>query len=140
MALFFAVILICLGYLIPLVAVIGAVVADQSKWEASFMADATRIVSSSWLKFWIKIGTVLSRIGLFEAQLSSAAYWLLGMADLGLLPKFFAWRSKWFNTPWVGILLSTLIAIGVSYMIYTNIVASANSLYSLGMQLEFSFL
>ncbi|KAL0436739.1 UNVERIFIED_CONTAM: putative polyamine transporter [Sesamum radiatum] len=60
------------------------------------------------------------------------------MADLGLLPKFFALRLKRFNTPWVGILFSTLIAIGVSYMSYTDIVASANFLYGLGMLLEFS--
>ncbi|KAK4441035.1 putative polyamine transporter [Sesamum alatum] len=138
LALFCAVILTCLGYLIPLVAVTGAVVVDQSKWEAGFMADAAKTISGSWLKFWIEIGAVLSGIGLFEAQLSSSGYQLLGMADLGLLPKFFALRSKWFNTPWVGILMSTLIAIGVSYMSYTDIVASANFLYSLGMLLEFS--
>ncbi|KAK4441034.1 putative polyamine transporter [Sesamum alatum] len=138
LALFCAVILTCLGYLIPLVAVTGAVVVDQSKWEAGFMADAAKTISGSWLKFWIEIGAVLSGIGLFEAQLSSSGYQLLGMADLGLLPKFFALRSKWFNTPWVGILMSTLIVIGVSYMSYTDIIASANFLYSLGMLLEFS--
>ncbi|KAL0436738.1 UNVERIFIED_CONTAM: putative polyamine transporter, partial [Sesamum radiatum] len=38
LALFSAVILTCLGYIIPLVAVTGAVVVDQSKWEAGFMA------------------------------------------------------------------------------------------------------
>ncbi|KAL2239722.1 probable polyamine transporter At3g13620 [Sesamum indicum] len=138
LALFSAVILTCLGYIIPLVAVTGAVVVDQSKWEAGFMADAARTISGTWLKVWIEIGAVLSAVGLFEAQLSSSGYQLLGMADLGLLPKFFASRSKRFNTPWVGILFSTLIAIGVSYMSYTDIVASANFLYSLGMLLEFS--
>ncbi|KAL0390374.1 UNVERIFIED_CONTAM: putative polyamine transporter [Sesamum calycinum] len=137
-ALFSAVILTCLGYIIPLVAVTGAVVVDQSKWEAGYMADAARTISGTWLKVWIEIGAVLSAVGLFEAQLSSSGYQLLGMADLGLLPKFFSLRSKRFNTPWVGILVSTLIAIGVSYMSYTDIVASANFLYSLGMLLEFS--
>ncbi|KAL0369926.1 UNVERIFIED_CONTAM: putative polyamine transporter [Sesamum angustifolium] len=121
-----------------LMAVTGAVVVDQSKWEAGYMADAARTISGTWLKVWIEIGAVLSAVGLFEAQLSSSGYQLLGMADLGLLPKFFALRSKRFNTPWVGILVSTLIAIGVSYMSYTDIVASANFLYSLGMLLEFS--
>ncbi|XP_011089703.1 probable polyamine transporter At3g13620 [Sesamum indicum] len=138
LALFSAVILTCLGYIIPLVAVTGAVVVDQSKWETGFMADAARTISGTWLKVWIEIGAVLSAVGLFEAQLSSSGYQLLGMADLGLLPQFFASRSKRFNTPWVGILFSTLIAIGVSYMSYTDIVASANFLYSLGMLLEFS--
>ncbi|KAK6145090.1 hypothetical protein DH2020_021910 [Rehmannia glutinosa] len=138
LALFSAVIFTCLGYIIPLVAVTGAVLVDQNDWEAGFMADAAEMISGKWLKFWIEIGSVLSAIGLFEAQLSSCAYQILGMADLAVLPRFFALRSKWFNTPWVGILLSTLITLGVSYMSYTDIVSSANFLYSLGMLLEFA--
>lgn len=138
LALFCAVIFTCLGYIIPLVAVTGAVMVDQNKWETGYMADAAKTISGTWLKIWIEIGAVLSAIGLFEAQLSSSAYQVLGMADLAILPKFCALRSKWFNTPWVGIVLSTLIALGVSYMSYTDIVASANFLYSLGMLLEFA--
>ncbi|KAK2998103.1 hypothetical protein RJ639_011745 [Escallonia herrerae] len=70
--------------------------------ETGFMANAARMISSKWLKIWIEIGAVLSASELFEAQLSSSFYQLLGMADLGFLPKFFGLRSKWFNTPWFG--------------------------------------
>ncbi|KAL6513749.1 hypothetical protein OROHE_019609 [Orobanche hederae] len=138
LALLSAVIFTCLGYIIPLVAVTGSILVDQSEWEAGFMADAAEIISGKWLKFWIEIGAVLSAVGLFEAQLSSCAYQVLGMADLGVLPRIFASRSKWFHTPWVGILVSTVIALGVSYMSYSDIVSSANFLYSLGMLLEFA--
>lgn len=138
LALFCAVIFTCVAYLIPLFAITGAVSVDQSEWESGFFANAAAIVSGKWLKVWIEIGAVLSSIGLFEAQLSSCVYQLVGMADLGLLPRFFAIRSKWFDTPWVGILLSTAITIGVSYMDFSNIVSSANFLYSLGMLLEFA--
>ncbi|KAK4482927.1 hypothetical protein RD792_010100 [Penstemon davidsonii] len=138
LALFFAVILTCLGYIIPLVAVTGAVAVDQNEWETGFMADAGQMIAGKWVKIWIEIGAVMSAVGLFEAQLSSSAYQILGMADLAFLPSFFGARSKWFNTPWVGILVSTVIALCVSYMSYTDIVASANFLYSLGMLLEFA--
>ncbi|XP_015878820.2 probable polyamine transporter At3g13620 [Ziziphus jujuba] len=138
LALFVAVIFTCLAYLVPLFAVIGSVSVDQSRWEAGFHAEAAELIAGKWLKVWIEVGAVLSAIGLFEAQLSSSAYQLLGMADLGILPKFFAARSKWFNTPWVGIVLSTVIALGVSYMDFQDIISSANFLYSLGMLLEFS--
>ncbi|XP_065879326.1 probable polyamine transporter At3g13620 [Euphorbia lathyris] len=137
-ALFCAVIFTCVSYLIPLFAVIGAVSVDQNDWDSGFHATAAEIIAGKWLKYWIEIGAVLSAIGLFEAQLSSSAYQVIGMADLGLVPKFFGVRSKWFNTPWFGILISTLITIGVSYMDFTDIISSANFLYSLGMLLEFS--
>ncbi|KAK0603964.1 hypothetical protein LWI29_010688 [Acer saccharum] len=137
-ALLWAVIFTCLAYLIPLFAVVGAVSVDQTQWVQGFHADAAEMIAGKWLKIWIEIGAVLSGIGLFEAQLSSCAYQVLGMADLGILPRFFAVRSKWFGTPWLGILISTLITLGVSFMDFSSIIASANFLYSLGMLLEFS--
>ncbi|XP_022153269.1 probable polyamine transporter At3g13620 [Momordica charantia] len=60
------------------------------------------------------------------------------MAEIGILPKFFASRAKWFNTPWIGIVICTAISLAVSYMNFADIVASANFIYSLGMLLEFS--
>lgn len=136
--LFVAVIFTCLAYLIPLMAVTGAVSVDQAAWDSGFMADAAQMVVGKWLKIWVELGAVLSTFGLFEAQMSACTYQVLGMADIGFLPRFCAVRSKWFNTPWVGILVSTLMAFGASYMDFDNIVASANFLYSLGMLLEFA--
>ncbi|KAL6203935.1 hypothetical protein ACLB2K_021205 [Fragaria x ananassa] len=137
-ALFVAVIFTCLAYLFPLFAVIGAVDVDQNRWESGFHAEAAEIIAGKWLKYWIEVGAVLSGIGLFEAQLSSSAYQVLGMADIGFLPTFFGVRHKRFDTPWVGILISTMITLGVSYMNFTDIISSANFLYSLGMLLEFA--
>ncbi|CAI9116192.1 OLC1v1017279C1 [Oldenlandia corymbosa var. corymbosa] len=133
-----AVVFTCFGYIIPLLAAIGAVSVDQRKWEAGFMVDVAEMISGKWLKIWIEIGAFLSGIGLFEAQLSSCAYQFEGMADIGFLPEFCKLRSKWFNTPWVGIVLSTAISLAVSCMSYTSIISTANFLYSLGMLLEFS--
>ncbi|XLS68978.1 hypothetical protein HN51_020001 [Arachis hypogaea] len=49
------------------------------------------------------------REGYLPAQLTSAAYQLLGIADLGFIPKIFGDRLKKFNTLWMGILVSTII-------------------------------
>ncbi|XP_023516717.1 probable polyamine transporter At3g13620 [Cucurbita pepo subsp. pepo] len=137
-ALFISVIITCLSYLIPLLAVTGAVDIQQSAWESGFHAQAAETLAGKWLKILLEIGACLSAIGLFEAQLSSSAYQILGMAEIGILPKFFAARAKWFNTPWIGIVICTAISVGVSYLDFTDIVASANFMYSLGMLLEFS--
>ncbi|KAG9155700.1 hypothetical protein Leryth_003969 [Lithospermum erythrorhizon] len=137
-ALLSAGILTSLGYLVPLLAATGATPLDQAKWVDGYFADFAVIIAGTWLKYWIEIGAVLSIIGLYEAQLSSCAYQVHGMADIGALPKSFGARSKLFNTPWVGILLSTLTALAVSYMTFSDIIASVNFLYSLGMLLEFA--
>ncbi|XP_019454910.1 PREDICTED: probable polyamine transporter At3g13620 [Lupinus angustifolius] len=138
LALLVAVIFTCVSYLIPLFAVIGSVSVDQNAWENGFHAQAAEMIAGKWLKIWIEVGAVLSAIGLFEAQMSSSAYQVLGMAEIGMLPKVFGIRSKWFHTPWLGILVSMLIETAVSYMDFTDIISSANFLYSLGMLLEFA--
>ncbi|KAM6554932.1 hypothetical protein CsatB_015694 [Cannabis sativa] len=137
-ALFIAVLLTCLSYLIPLFAVTGSVSVDQSLWTTGFHAEAANIITGNWLKIWIEIGAVLSAIGLFQAQLSSSSYQILGMAEIGVLPKIFEYRSKKFNTPLFGILVSVGIVLGMAYMDFEVIIAAANFLYSLGMLLEFA--
>ncbi|XP_010673499.2 probable polyamine transporter At3g13620 [Beta vulgaris subsp. vulgaris] len=137
-ALFSAGILTCFGYLVPLLAVTGSIPLDQEKWVDGYFANAAEIIAGNWLKIWMELGAVLSVIGLFEAQLSSCAYQFLGMADLGIIPRSFGARSKAFNTPWVGILVSMIIALAISYLNFTDIISSVNFLYSLGMLLEFA--
>ncbi|KAF2286247.1 hypothetical protein GH714_012536 [Hevea brasiliensis] len=92
LALFVAVIFIFVSYLIPLFAVTGALSVNQSEWESGFHATAAEMIAGTWLKYWIEIGAVLSAIGMYEAQLSCYTYQLLGMADLGFVPTFFAKR------------------------------------------------
>ncbi|KAM0845775.1 hypothetical protein ACQ4PT_056133 [Festuca glaucescens] len=127
-----------LGYLLPLMAATGAIDAPPENWGNGFFADAAGTIAGSWLKYWIEVGAVLSSIGLYSATLSSAAFQLLGMADLGLLPRVFALRAPIFNTPWVSIVVTSLITLGMSFLSFNNIVAAANFLYSLGMLLEFA--
>ncbi|KAI5009268.1 hypothetical protein ZWY2020_010524 [Hordeum vulgare] len=62
------------------------------------------------------------------------------MADLCLLPRVFALHVPIFNTPWVSIVVTSLIALGMSFFSFNNIVATANFLYNLGMLLEFATL
>ena len=138
LALLISVILSCVSYLIPLFAVVGSVSVDQSRWENGFHAEAAAIIAGNWLKIWLEIGAVFSAIGLFQAQLSSSSYQIQGMAEIGVLPKIFGYRSKKFNTPLMGILVSTGIVLAISYVDFTVIVSAANFLYSLGMLLEFA--
>ncbi|XP_062213407.1 probable polyamine transporter At3g13620 [Phragmites australis] len=137
-ALTVAVVLIAASYLLPLMAATGATDAPPEEWENGYLVDAAGIIGGAWLKYWIQAGAVLSSIGMFEAQLSSGAYQLLGMAELGLLPAIFAQRATRFRTPWVAIAASTAVTLAVSFLSFDDVVATANFLYSLGTLLEFA--
>jgi amino acid transporter len=68
--------------------------------------------------------------------MSSDSYQLLGMAERGMLPAFFARRSR-HGTPLVGILFSASGVLLLSSMSFQEIVAAENFLYCFGMLLEF---
>ncbi|OQU92528.1 hypothetical protein SORBI_3001G357800 [Sorghum bicolor] len=137
-----AVVLIAASYLLPLMAATGATDAPPEAWTNGYLGDAAGIIGGPWLKLWTQAGAVLSSIGMFEAQLSSGAYQLLGMADLGLLPSAFARRGTGCcccsRTPWVAVAASSAVTLAVSFMAFDEVVAAANFLYSLGTLLEFA--
>ncbi|XP_044979940.1 probable polyamine transporter At3g13620 [Hordeum vulgare subsp. vulgare] len=137
-ALAVAVVLIAGSYLLPLMAAIGATDASPDAWVNGYLADAAGIIGGPWLKYWTGAGAVISSIGMFEAQMSSGAFQLLGMADLGLLPAVFSRRAARTDTPWVAIAVSTVVTIAVSFLRFDDVVATANFLYSLGTMLEFA--
>jgi amino acid transporter len=78
----------------------------------------------------------LSNVGNFLTEMSSDYYQLLGMAEHGMLPEFFAKRSR-HRTPLTGILFSASGVILLSWMSLQEIVATENYLYCFGMILEF---
>lgn len=137
-ALFFAGILTVLGYVLPLLAVTGALELDRELWGDGYLAKAAGLIAGAGLKYWVEIGAVLSTVGLFEAQLSSASFQLLGMAEMGILPSVMATRSPTFNTPTWGIVASASCTLALSYVSFENIISAANFLYSCGMLLEFA--
>lgn len=78
----------------------------------------------------------MSNMGMFVAEMSSDSFQLLGMAERGMLPEFFAKRSR-HGTPLIGILFSASGVILLSWLSFQEIIAAENFLYCFGMILEF---
>lgn len=92
-ALFGAVVLVVLSYLIPLLAGTGATKSAPSEWSDGYFAEVGMLIGGYWLKWWIQAAAAMSNMGLFEAEMSSDAFQLLGMSEIGMLPAIFASRS-----------------------------------------------
>jgi amino acid transporter len=137
-ALFLAVLLVVFGYFIPLLAGTGAV-AGSSDWDDGHFADVAMVIGGVWLKWWVEIAAAVSNMGLFEAEMSSDSFQLLGMGEIGMLPEVFAVRSQ-HGTPILGILCSASGVVLLSWMSFQEIIEVLNFLYCFGMLLEFAAL
>ncbi|GFY94656.1 amino acid permease family protein [Actinidia rufa] len=137
-ALLYALILVVCGYFFPLLIMIGTEEKplDRNSWKEGYFSDIAKMVGGVWLRFCIQGAAALSTMGMFVAEMSSDSFQLLGMAERGMLPEFFAKRSR-YGTPPVGILFSASGVILLSSLSFQEIVASENFLYCFGMILEF---
>uniref|UniRef100_A0A0A9PF43 Uncharacterized protein n=1 Tax=Arundo donax TaxID=35708 RepID=A0A0A9PF43_ARUDO len=79
----------------------------------------------------------MSNMGLFEAEMSSDSFQLLGMAEMGMIPAIFARRSR-HGTPTFSILCSATGVVILSFMSFQEIIEFLNFLYGLGMLAVFA--
>ncbi|XP_044503396.1 probable polyamine transporter At1g31830 [Mangifera indica] len=135
-SLFYALILVVLGYFFPLLIGTGAIPLHRELWTDGYFSDVANLLGGTWLRTWIQGAAAMSNAGLFLAEMSSDSFLLLGMADRGMLPECFAKRSR-YGTPSIGILFSASGAILLSWLSSQHIVAVENLLYCFGMILEF---
>ncbi|OMO92700.1 Amino acid/polyamine transporter I [Corchorus olitorius] len=135
-ALFYAVILVVFAYFFPLLIGTGAIPLDRQLWTDGYFSDIAKVLGGVWLLTWIQAAAALSNMGMFLAEMSSDSFQLEGMATRGMLPEFFAKRSR-YGTPLVGILFSATGVILLSWMSFQEIVAAENFLYCFGMIMEF---
>lgn len=92
-AVFAAVGLVVGAYLIPLLAGTGALPAETAKeWTDGFFSEVGQRIGGPWLRVWVQAAAAMSNMGLFEAEMSSDSFQLLGMAEMGMIPAIFARR------------------------------------------------
>ncbi|KAJ0266338.1 Polyamine transporter RMV1 [Hirschfeldia incana] len=135
-ALFYALLLVVLSYIFPVLSGTGAMPLDQRLWTDGYFADIGKAIGGGWLGWWIRAAAATSNVGMFLAEMSSDSFQLLGMAERGMIPEFFGKRSR-YGTPWVGILFSASGVVLLSWLSFQEIVAAENLLYCFGMVLEF---
>ena len=81
------------AYLIPLLAGTGALPSETAaEWTDGFFSEVRQRIGGPWLRVWIQAAAAMSNMGLFEAEMSSDSFQLLGMAEMGMIPAIFARR------------------------------------------------
>ncbi|GAU18049.1 hypothetical protein TSUD_51600 [Trifolium subterraneum] len=124
------------GIFLPLLVGTGAIEVNRELWCDGYFSEVSRVIGGVWLRTWVQVASALSNMGMFVTEMSSDSFQLLGMAERGMLPEFFAKRSR-YGTPFISILFSASGVILLSWLSFQEIVAAENFLYCFGMLMEF---
>ena len=106
-AMFGAVVLVVVSYLIPVGAVARTGI-DPNRWTTGGWVDIGQIVGGETLAIAIALAGVIGAIGSFGALMLSFTRLPLVMAEDGYLPRVFARRDPRTGAPWVAILVCAI--------------------------------
>ncbi|HXR09672.1 MAG TPA: APC family permease, partial [Candidatus Acidoferrales bacterium] len=107
-AMFGAVILVVVSYLIPVGAVARTGI-DPNRWTTGGWVDIGQIVGGETLAIAIALAGVIGAIGSFGALMLSFTRLPLVMAEDGYLPRIFARRDARTGAPWFAILACAIL-------------------------------
>jgi amino acid transporter len=128
--------MVAFGYLIPLMAALGATDSSQHDWVDGYLATAASQIGGPWLGDWVVFAAGVSNIALFQAELSADALQLMGMSERGFVPKIFSIRSR-HGTPTYGILLGLLVIICMGSFNLDKLIEMLNFNYSISLLVEY---
>ena len=78
--------MVVFGYVVPLLVAVGATDYSQADWVDGFLENVAVDIGGEWLGVWTVFAAGISNIAMFEAEMSSDSYQLMGMG------KFFLFR------------------------------------------------
>ena len=107
-AMFGAVILVIVSYLLPVGAVARTGI-DPNSWTTGGWVDVGQIIGGETLAIAIALAGVIGAIGSFSALMLSFTRLPLVMAEDGYLPRIFARRDARTGAPWVAIVACAIL-------------------------------
>jgi len=117
-------------------------VAQQSHIDFSMLTDGGfpvlgTLIGGRWLGILIAAGGMASTLGIYSAVLLSVSRVPKVMADDGLLPKWLNKQNSKFNTPYISIIVCSLV---VSFMVlwtFADLLIIDVTVYGAGLFLEY---
>eukprot|EP00956_Cyclotella_meneghiniana_P023409 scaffold45593_cov67-Cyclotella_meneghiniana.AAC.1 len=110
---------------------------SQSEWVDGHLGQVAVDIGGEWLGAWTIFAAGISNLAMYEAELSSDSFKLMGMAERGHLPKLFKTRSK-YGTPTNGIILGTVVIIIFGCADFGQLLALLNANYAFALLLEYA--
>lgn len=134
--LFIAVLMVFLSSFLPVLVGIGASNAPYTEWRDGYFVHLASEICGPWLGVWMLFAAAVTNIGMFEAEMSSDAWQVAGMADRGILPNVLGKRNS-DDVPIYGVLISSIGVVCLGWLSFAQVVDMVNLCFCYGQAIEF---
>jgi len=127
--------LIALAYIVP-VGVGIAATGPSVEWGTGALPRIGAQIGGPWLAGWITLGAALSGAGLFLSLLLTNSRLPFVLAQADQLPPLLARIHARYGTPWIAVVVSSLIYSAFVTFSFKELIVLNNWLYSLSLLVE----
>ena len=86
-----------------------AALGDWQKWHTGYFSDAALLIGGRWLGFAMTIAALITNLSLLNATVLTSTRMPSTMAEDGYLPAALSARHPRYGTPWIAIIVSSII-------------------------------
>lgn len=113
---------------------------DYANWKEGYFTKVAEKLAGKWLGVWIVIGACLSTLGILNTYLCTCSEMLAAWGEKDLLGLSFLQHLSPWGTPWVALLINTVIIMGGTFLNFDFLVQVDQLMYALGLLLEYASL
>lgn len=116
------------------------VVTDYAAWKEGYFAVVAHKIGGKWFQIWIVLGACLSSLGILNTYLCTCSEMLAAWGEKDLLGLSFLQHQSPWGTPWVALLINTIIIMAGTFLKFDFLVQIDQLMYALGLLLEYASL
>lgn len=95
-------------YFIPTLLSLAAL-GNWQEWHTGYFSEAAKLIGGPWLGFWMTMAAAVTNISILNATVLTGTRMPSAMAEDGYLPAKLNTKHPRYGTPWIAILLSSLV-------------------------------
>jgi amino acid transporter len=96
------------AYFLPTLAGLASA-GNWQNWHTGFFSDAARTIGGPWLGTWMTLAAMVCNVALLNSTVLTTTRMPFAMAEDGYLSAALTRRHSRYGTPWLAIVLSTVI-------------------------------
>jgi amino acid transporter len=98
-----------------------AALGNWQEWKTGYFSVAAQLIGGPWLGFWMTVAALVTNLALLNATVLTSTRMPSSMAEDGYLPAALMKRHPRYGTPWIAILVSSLIYASLAFHTLTQL-------------------
>jgi amino acid transporter len=86
-----------------------AALGNWQEWNTTYLTTAAKLIGGNWLGVLMTVAAVLCNVSLLNSTMLTSTRMPSTMSEDGYLPRAFAAKHPRYGTPWIAILISSII-------------------------------